>query len=169
VSRPPCNVCQVSGALATPGPPSTLRRASVVRRTRCTLSCTRWRTRIWRRRVGAAVSTARACPHAGATDDTVQVWNATTGDLVYTYTGHHDVINDLAWSLDSKRIVSVSNDVTPAYKVHVWDATDGRHDDTYLGYSDAGTYVTCVTWSSDGARIATGSTNHTVQVWEPGD
>ena len=51
---------------------------------------------------------------SGALDKTVQVWEGTTGKLLYTYTGHTGGINELAWSPDRRVIASTSN------MVHIW-------------------------------------------------
>jgi WD40 repeat protein len=46
----------------------------------------------------------------------VQVWDAATGKHMCTYPGHTARVNAVAWSPDSKYIVSCSNDKT----VQVW-------------------------------------------------
>ena len=63
---------------------------------------------------------------------TVQVWDAADGGNVYTYQGHSDVVDSVAWSPDGKRIASGSYDNT----VQVWDATDGSNVFTYKGHSN---------------------------------
>ncbi len=73
-------------------------------------------------------------------------------------------MNAIAWSPDSKRIASGSDDKT----VQVWNASDGSTVYTYRGHSES---VNAVAWSPDGARIASGSQTgslfeHTVQVWQ---
>lgn len=40
----------------------------------------------------------------------IQVWDATTGDLLQTYQGHHQQINALTWSADGSRIASAGMD-----------------------------------------------------------
>jgi COMPASS component SWD3 len=40
----------------------------------------------------------------------VQIWDATTGDLLTTYQGHHQQIKALSWSSDGKHISSASID-----------------------------------------------------------
>ena len=47
--------------------------------------------------------------------------------------------------------------------VQVWDAVDGGQVYTYRGHSSC---VNAVAWSPDGKRIASGSGDDTVQVWE---
>lgn len=89
----------------------------------------------------------------------VQVWDALTGKHVYTYTGHADFVNAVAWSSDGKLIASGSGDKT----VQVWDSTSGRHIYTYQGHSGS---VNAVAWSPDGKRIVSGSSDGTAQVWD---
>ncbi len=55
---------------------------------------------------------------SGSNDNTVQVWDATTGGHAFTYHDHSDWVNALAWSPDGRRIASGGNDGT----VQVWKA-----------------------------------------------
>ena len=55
---------------------------------------------------------------SGSGDKTVQVWDAATGDIVFTYHGHTKGVEAVAWSPDGQRIASASNDDT----VQVWQA-----------------------------------------------
>ncbi len=102
---------------------------------------------------------------SGSFDNTVQVWDATTGRNVFTFRGHSDVVTTVVWSPDGKRIASGSADDT----VQVWDAVTGRTLLTYRGHSDA---VSALAWSPDGARIVSGggksynTPDNTVQVWD---
>ena len=108
---------------------------------------------------------------------TVQVRDAATGRLIYTYGGHSDVVRSVAWSPDSTRIASASSDGT----VQVWDTTTGRHVYVYTGHTVGKQYgfitVGAVSWSPDGRFIASGDWGNnglaspgqsTVQVWRPG-
>jgi len=51
-------------------------------------------------------------------DQTVQVWDATTGSHVYVYKGHTRDVWGVAWSPNGTRIASASLDRT----VQVWQA-----------------------------------------------
>ncbi len=50
---------------------------------------------------------------------TVKVWGAASGNTLKTYSGHSDQVQSVAWSPDSTRIASASNDGT----VQIWQAT----------------------------------------------
>ena len=81
------------------------------------------------------------------------------GITLYTYRSHTDAVRGLAWSPDSQRIASASNDHT----VHIWDVVTGDHLFTYTGHTDA---VRAVAWSLHGKQIASASNDHTVHVWD---
>lgn len=92
-------------------------------------------------------------------DHFVWVWNASTGQLQRTYSGHNDWVISLACSPDGKYIASGSFDQT----VQVWEVANGRQAVIYRGHSG---YVCSVAWSPDGSYIATASYDTTVQIWE---
>ena len=99
----------------------------------------------------------------------VHVWMAQTGQDVYVYPGHSMLVRMVAWSPGGTRIVSGSDDGT----AQVWDAADGGHaymyhghSDYYLGHAITHAAVNSVTWSPGGTRIASGSSDKTVQVWQ---
>src|SRR5262249_9208018 len=89
------------------------------------------------------------------------------GTTFFTYRGHSDFVNAVAWSPDGKRIASASNDET----VQVWGATDGGNVYTYRGHLGKGFSLglQTVAWSPDGKRIASGDLLSSVQVWNVGD
>ena len=97
---------------------------------------------------------------SGSADQTVQIWDANTGNLVVTYSGHSAEVKAVAWSPgDGKHMASGSLDTT----VQVWDAFTGSTLLTYRGHSQV---VRSVAWSPDGTRIASASEDKTVQVWD---
>lgn len=100
---------------------------------------------------------------SGDDDAIVDVWNAHTGSLYFTYAGHYSIqgagIGSLAWSPDGSRIASGGIDGT----VQVWDAQTGQHLVTYSGQSR---FIFGIAWSPDGTRIASGSDDGTVQIWD---
>ena len=78
---------------------------------------------------------------------------------VLTYAGHSESVRDIAWSPDSSRLATASNDHT----VHIWDAMSGAHIYTYGGHTK---WATSLAWSPDGTRIASASNDMTVQIWQ---
>jgi serine/threonine protein kinase len=87
--------------------------------------------------------------------------NPAEGTLLYTYRGHMNTVDAVAWSPDSSRIASASWDNT----VQVWNAADGSNVFTYRGHTGS---VSAVAWSSHGSRIASASWDKTVRVWQGG-
>jgi WD40 repeat protein len=97
----------------------------------------------------------------GASDKTVQILDATTGNHMYTYRGHTDKVSSVSWSPDGKLIVSGSWDKT----VQVWDAATGVVVYIYRGYNVQAAQnnpakgvlpdlIFDVAWSHNGKRIA---------------
>jgi len=91
----------------------------------------------------------------------VRIWEAKTGKNVFIFARHGEYgkMNTAAWSPNSLRIVSGSNNAT----AQVWDALTGHNLYVYRGHSNI---VISAGWSSNGKLIATGSYDHTVQVWQ---
>jgi WD40 repeat protein len=77
---------------------------------------------------------------------------------VYVYQNHHDIVNAVAWSPDSTRIASASNDKT----VQVWDALTGNNPLVFGGHT---AQVDTVAWSPNGQLIASGSIDGTIEIW----
>jgi WD40 repeat protein/predicted Ser/Thr protein kinase len=92
-------------------------------------------------------------------DNTVQIWNAFTGDNPLIYRDHFYFVNAVAWSPNGKKIASASADTN----VQVWNVDTGSNVLTYRGHSNK---VNAVTWSPDGTRIASASDDRTVQIWD---
>jgi serine/threonine protein kinase len=97
--------------------------------------------------------------HIASGPGDVQVWDAVSGDHVYTKAGD---VGAVAWSPDGKRIASGGG------AVQVWDAMDGSHVYTFHGLSG---WVDAMAWSPDGKCIASGSDSGVgvvgaVQVWD---
>jgi hypothetical protein len=112
-------------------------------------------SRIARRTVIKGVVLIGGCIAAGA----ATVWYE--GFFVrplLTYTGHRGVVTSLAWSPNSRRIASSSEDKT----VQICDASSGSWILTYTGHAEQ---VLCFAWSPDGRRIASGGTDAAVKVW----
>ncbi|MBN1813285.1 MAG: hypothetical protein JXA14_15725 [Anaerolineae bacterium] len=103
-------------------------------------------------------------------DSTAKVWDVATGEELSTLSGHTGRVEWAAWSPDGSRVVTASYDDT----VKVWDANTGVEILTFaspgveiLPFSEENTGpVPRAAWSPSGDRIATGSGDGTVQVWD---
>jgi WD40 repeat protein len=98
---------------------------------------------------------------SGSGDQTVKVWDASSGQVRLTLQGHTGLVLSVAYRPDGRRLASASDDRT----VKVWDAPTGRDVLTLQGHTHG---VSSVAFSPDGRRIASGSYDQTVKVWEAG-
>ncbi len=87
---------------------------------------------------------------APSVDHTVKVWDATTGQLLLTYSGQAGNIRAIAFNPDGARIASASDDGT----AQVWDATTGQVLLRLTAHSDV---IYDVVFSPDGKRLASAS------------
>ena len=92
----------------------------------------------------------------GSADNTLRVWDASTGDLLATLTGHGDAVLVVSYSPDGSYIASGSQDHT----LRLWDARTG---DLLTTIQAPG--VRCLAYSPDGQYIATGDAQGMVSVW----
>jgi WD40 repeat protein len=82
-------------------------------------------------------------------------WSA----CLQTLEGHSDSVDSVAFSGDSTRLASASNDNT----IKVWDASSGKCLQTLEGHSDL---VYSVAFSGDSTQFASASIDSTVKVWD---
>ncbi|CAN9182999.1 unnamed protein product [Alternaria alternata] len=96
---------------------------------------------------------------SGSYDETVKLWDASTGALRSTLEGHLDVVTSVVFSPDGQTVASGSDDKT----VKLWDASTGAVRSTLEGHLDV---VTSVVFSPDGQTVASGSDDATVKLWD---
>ncbi|MEV0177175.1 trypsin-like peptidase domain-containing protein [Streptomyces sp. NPDC050803] len=97
---------------------------------------------------------------ATATDRFVQLWDAHTGAPRATLIGHANKVLALAFSRNSRTLVTASSDTT----LRVWDAETGKDRSTLRGHTSS---VYRVAFSHDGHTIATASADKTARLWDP--
>ncbi|PHH53411.1 Vegetative incompatibility protein HET-E-1 [Ceratocystis fimbriata CBS 114723] len=95
---------------------------------------------------------------SGSWDNTVKIWDATSGACLQTLEGHVNKVTSVTFSNDGQRLASGSSDKT----VKIWNATSGACLQTLEGHAYG---VTSVTFSNDGQRLASGSWDNTVKIW----
>jgi WD40 repeat protein len=93
---------------------------------------------------------------SGSWEDSVKVWDLASGQLVHTLEGHAGWINGVAFTPDSRRIVSVSKD-----GARVWDVEGGA----LVGFLKSRFGIDAVAVAPDGNLVVTGSSEGAI-VWD---
>ncbi|KAK4246698.1 nucleoside phosphorylase domain-containing protein [Corynascus novoguineensis] len=97
--------------------------------------------------------------YSNDTRDAVECYLSTNAYGTFLW-GHGGSVNAVAWSHDSTRLASASDDGT----VKIWDAVTGQCVSTLEGH---GRLVNAVAWSHDSTRLASASYDGTVKIWDP--
>ena len=79
---------------------------------------------------------------SGGSDTTVQIWEASSGKLITTYTGHNNyAVWNIAWSPDDSSIATTGDDGG----FHVWNPLTGKESPTFTYQGPPGS-VTDIDW-----------------------
>lgn len=97
-------------------------------------------------------------------DETVQVWDVSTGETILTHRSNALQAQAFAWSPDGKYIAST--DGLSSEKIQVWDASTGQPSTQHTPFTGHSEQVHSLAWSPDGKYIASASDDKTVQVWD---
>jgi WD40 repeat protein len=89
--------------------------------------------------------------------DTAQLWDASTGKLLHTLTGHTQLVTDAEYSPNGRELVTVSDDHTG----RIWNVRTGRLLHALIGHFFA---VNTGSFSPDGHWIVT-SSQFTAGLW----
>ncbi|KAJ3124425.1 POC1 centriolar protein A [Nowakowskiella sp. JEL0407] len=95
----------------------------------------------------------------GSGDKTVKIWEASTGKLVQTLTGHNNMVYSIAVSVDGQRIISGSS----AGHIKMWRSSDGNLLQDLNGHTNA---VYSLVFSKDGSCFVSGSSDKSIIVWD---
>ncbi|GAU46428.1 hypothetical protein TSUD_402060 [Trifolium subterraneum] len=90
-------------------------------------------------------------------DNSVKLWNGTTGKFVATFRHVLDIYQ-ISWSADSRLLLSGSKDST----LKVWDIRTRKLKEDLPGHVSE---VYCVDWSPDGEKVASGGKDKVMKLW----
>ncbi|MBN1221418.1 MAG: hypothetical protein JXM69_21015 [Anaerolineae bacterium] len=103
----------------------------------------------------------------------IQLWNTETNSLQTLLAGHTEAVRCLQFSPDGALLASASALTNPLDffspddgsrgAVHLWDVNSGQLHGILEGHSRG---VFSLTWSPDGARLATASADGSVKLWD---
>jgi WD40 repeat protein len=96
---------------------------------------------------------------SAAGDNTIRIWDASTGRCLRTLEGHSSRVSSAAFSPNSTRLVSASQDST----VKIWDVSSGACLQTLEGHSAK---VESVAFSHDSTQIVSASEDKTIKIWD---
>jgi WD40 repeat protein len=93
---------------------------------------------------------------SGSSDETVHLWEVSTGKEIARMEGHSSFVSSVVFSPDGKMLASGSSDKT----VRLWDASTGKLIASIACHS----YVHTVTFSPDGKMLAFGLDDNTLRL-----
>ena len=96
---------------------------------------------------------------SGSQDNTVRLWDISTGQCLHTLQGHTDWIRSVAFSPNKSIVISGSDDQT----LRIWEVSSVHSLFTLQGHSSL---IRFVAFSPDGSAIASGSYDGTVKLWD---
>jgi len=91
-------------------------------------------------------------------NNSAKLLDARNGQLLLTFTGHTESVNEVAFSPDGKLIATASDDETSK----IWDVKTGKELLTLLGHDGP---VHDISFSPDGKHLATASDDGTARIW----
>jgi WD40 repeat protein len=100
----------------------------------------------WKHDASQVISSSSSSMSNATEDKTIQIWDAESGALLNTLTGHSDIVNSVFWNQDDSKIFSGSLDGT----IRIWDGITGQ----LLKIESVGCRITWMSLTRSGDRIA---------------
>ena len=94
----------------------------------------------------------------GSEDSTIKLWNAHTGELIATFTGHHGFVNTLAFSPDGNTLAGGGTDGT----IQFWDIKNRKPMQNQIA---GHLWMRTASMSNDGSKLVSVSDNGIISVW----
>ncbi|MHA1993658.1 MAG: WD40 repeat domain-containing protein [Candidatus Hodarchaeales archaeon] len=96
---------------------------------------------------------------SASSDNSILVWNASTGTIYQNLTGHQDSVYSLAFHPHDFVLASGSFDRT----ILIWNLTSGEIMGNFTGHTSS---IWSLDFSPDGLYLASGSGDSTVRIWD---
>jgi len=96
---------------------------------------------------------------SASADNTLRLWDLSTGEVLQTFTGHETFVNAIALSPDERTIYSGSADGS----ILAWNTASGERQATFAGH---GSPVNTLDRSPSGQYLVSGASDGTIKVWE---
>ncbi len=102
-------------------------------------------------------------------DGSINLWDASTGELMRTIEDDLSFVSELTWGPNSRWLAAHNSGLgVNNGKLQVWDITTG---DLVTEFPDViiagvGFYTNAMAWSPDGSRLAANSDNGRVYIWD---
>jgi WD40 repeat protein len=99
------------------------------------------------------------CALSGSLDNTLRLWELSSGKCLRTFEGHTSSVHPVSWSPDGSCALSGSSDET----LRLWEVSNGKCLRIFMGHTGP---VISGSWSPDGRYALSGSHDKTLRLWE---
>ena len=107
-----------------------------------------------------AVSTDAKLVASGSDDTNAALWDAATGEKLFSLDTHKDEVTAVAFSPDGSTLATASWDNL----ILLWSVSCGKVRATLKGHTSG---VTCLAFREDGGALMSGSDDNSVRLWDP--
>lgn len=96
---------------------------------------------------------------SASADNTLRLWDLSTGEVLQTFTGHDTFVNAIALSPDERTLYSGSADG----RILAWNPATGEQRAAFAGHAGP---VNTLDRNPDGSLLVSGASDGTIKVWE---